>query len=903
MRISFINKAISVAVAGTLLATSAAPAAPRTGEARRDCLAPASEAKKNSFRDLITAIEVLEREKSDAKQEAAAAAGARKKQTISSMLVRAEELSRQGQDHEALLVLRTIRSRIQQDFPDRVSLYETVLSLIEELDKRLFIQNSSEQYRKEFENFAGRPLSDITYKEIIALLPPFHVLLMRDRNKKAIELIAADGYFDIDYRVDLFYDPMNDARGAQRYYRDKYSVVVGGDAVIILRDDNGDAVVFQMDASGHGAKAAAILDNVVPLIYKRWEEREGEFLNTQLIADIEKLFSGWIERYGYDGKFITMNAVSVRAADGYAKFYSLGADPGRLISPGGQVQGVITEGSPLGLTVGAESPVVQPVGKTLRPGSRIVLFSDGVSDARISGAVFYGVRKFKELINRYVAEFHTLPAGEAADKVIAMINDIEPMPPEEQRALRPYVMKRAEAVKGVHRSVTGKTRLPSSQFNEMIVLDMEQSANIRSEMDSWNRYVDERLDMFLAGYKGETGELYSDVIADFAAFAGLQTLRADSYAGNSLCLLDLIRRNKGMPLDELRQLIARSHADLSRKPVPPSEIAKDDLTLVSLMYVQPRLSTALSQILVEAPRVTIRKYGQQGSTVSGGEFAGLFEAIAGSAALTSPRSAGADLTVAVSDKLVYASAVRDGVLCLNRSLAAEADKEMQRFALLAEKHTKGELTEKEFAEFKAGPKYLVLIRFIIEAKCDAAMSRQPADYAAIVRRGVSVYQALSRKDQDQLLTLMRRWRGKDRELEGFHRLLGMIRLSGIDQAARREMDRFAMTMNAQGRAAELEALRSAWKRGEKVVPQVVLTMSGLSGADLVDAGIDQEVQRSLYELRAAAIKEAKQSPSEELDRLQKEVRRIFSGMVKRQKESVAEQERNNEFIKALAPVQ
>ena len=33
------------------------------------------------------------------------------------------------------------------------------------------------------------------------------------------------------------------------------------------------------DGLGHGAKAAAILDNVVPLIYKRWEEREGEFLN------------------------------------------------------------------------------------------------------------------------------------------------------------------------------------------------------------------------------------------------------------------------------------------------------------------------------------------------------------------------------------------------------------------------------------------------------------------------------------------------------------------------------------------------------------------------------------------------------------------------------------------------
>jgi phosphoserine phosphatase RsbU/P len=111
------------------------------------------------------------------------------------------------------------------------------------------------------------------------------------------------------------------------------------------------------------------------------------------------------------GKFITMLYVLVDPSTGRACCASGGHPPLRLVRPDGTVAAVVAQGMALGIDLEQAYPE-QEVG--LEPGSALVLYTDGIIEARRHGEL-YGEDRLDASLARHVA----LPAQQLAEQVVA----------------------------------------------------------------------------------------------------------------------------------------------------------------------------------------------------------------------------------------------------------------------------------------------------------------------------------------------------------------------------------------------------------------------------------------------------------------------------------------------------
>ncbi|MEJ7568278.1 MAG: SpoIIE family protein phosphatase [Gaiellaceae bacterium] len=187
-------------------------------------------------------------------------------------------------------------------------------------------------------------------------------------------------------------------------YESAARVDVGGDVYDYLVLPDGRLAVVLGDVTGHGVEATAdmAMAKYVFRSLARVHVDPGDFLaaaNEVVASEIAP------------GKFITMVELVLDAAAGTVTCASAGHPPPRLVLPDGSVQAIAARGLALGIDA---AQVYEPVSLDYPPGASVILYTDGVVEARRDGEQF-GTERLDALL----AEHRGLPAKELAAAALA----------------------------------------------------------------------------------------------------------------------------------------------------------------------------------------------------------------------------------------------------------------------------------------------------------------------------------------------------------------------------------------------------------------------------------------------------------------------------------------------------
>jgi serine phosphatase RsbU (regulator of sigma subunit) len=182
-------------------------------------------------------------------------------------------------------------------------------------------------------------------------------------------------------------------------YESSARVDVGGDIYDFLRLADGRLAVVLGDVTGHGVEATADMA-MAKFVFRslaREHPEPGDFLSAANDVVVDEIAPG---------KFITMTYLAVDPARAEVACANAGHPPPRLVLPDGTVRGLEAPGLVLGIDSGQEYPEVRAA---FPPGAALVLYTDGVVEARRGGEL-YGTERLDELLVRH----RELPPGEVA---------------------------------------------------------------------------------------------------------------------------------------------------------------------------------------------------------------------------------------------------------------------------------------------------------------------------------------------------------------------------------------------------------------------------------------------------------------------------------------------------------
>ncbi len=186
-------------------------------------------------------------------------------------------------------------------------------------------------------------------------------------------------------------------------YESSAHVEVGGDVYDFMELGDGRLAVALGDVTGHGIEAAA--DMAMAKFTFRSLAREhpepADFLqsaNEVIVGEIAP------------GKFITLVYLLIDGRKGEVSAAGAGHPPPRIIRADGSVTGLEARGLVLGIESNQE---YEEVRASLEPGSAVVLYTDGVIEARRDGELYGEAR-----LDRLLGERRDLPAGELAQCVL-----------------------------------------------------------------------------------------------------------------------------------------------------------------------------------------------------------------------------------------------------------------------------------------------------------------------------------------------------------------------------------------------------------------------------------------------------------------------------------------------------
>jgi serine phosphatase RsbU (regulator of sigma subunit) len=178
-------------------------------------------------------------------------------------------------------------------------------------------------------------------------------------------------------------------------YQSSARVDVGGDVYDYLTLEDGRLAVVLGDVTGHGVEATADMA-MAKFVFRslaREHPEPADFLAAANDVVVDEIATG---------KFITMTYVAVDGARGKVACASAGHPAPRLVLPDGTVRGLEATGIVLGID---EDQVYDEVSAELPPGAALVLYTDGVVEARRDGEL-YGFERLDALL----AKRHDLPA-------------------------------------------------------------------------------------------------------------------------------------------------------------------------------------------------------------------------------------------------------------------------------------------------------------------------------------------------------------------------------------------------------------------------------------------------------------------------------------------------------------
>ena len=186
-------------------------------------------------------------------------------------------------------------------------------------------------------------------------------------------------------------------------YESSARVDVGGDVYDFMELENGRLAVVLGDVTGHGIDATADMA-MAKFVFRSLAREHSAPAN--FLASANEVVVGEIA----PGKFITMAYVTLDPATGRVACACAGHPPPRLVQPDGAVGGIDARGLALGVEGGQTYDEVE---EALPHGSTVVLYTDGVVEARREGEL-YGLERLDALL----AERHDLPPDALARAVV-----------------------------------------------------------------------------------------------------------------------------------------------------------------------------------------------------------------------------------------------------------------------------------------------------------------------------------------------------------------------------------------------------------------------------------------------------------------------------------------------------
>ncbi|MDQ3162763.1 MAG: SpoIIE family protein phosphatase, partial [Actinomycetota bacterium] len=187
-------------------------------------------------------------------------------------------------------------------------------------------------------------------------------------------------------------------------YESSARVDVGGDVYDYLTLEDGRLAVVLGDVMGHGVEATAEMA-MAKFVFRSLAREHPE--PEAFLAAANDVVASEIE----PGKFITMVQLVIDAEKGEVACASAGHPAPRLVLPDGTVEAIAARG----LALGIEAPLTYERVTTDFPlGAAVVLYTDGVIEARGEGGEQFGLERFDELL----ATARELPAKEIAEATL-----------------------------------------------------------------------------------------------------------------------------------------------------------------------------------------------------------------------------------------------------------------------------------------------------------------------------------------------------------------------------------------------------------------------------------------------------------------------------------------------------
>jgi sigma-B regulation protein RsbU (phosphoserine phosphatase) len=186
-------------------------------------------------------------------------------------------------------------------------------------------------------------------------------------------------------------------------YESSAHVDVGGDVYDFMTLADGRLAVVLGDVTGHGTDAAADMA-MAKFVFRCLAREHPE--PADFLAFANDIVCGEIA----PGKFITMVYLTLDAGTGELRVASAGHPEPRIVDPDGAVRSVPARGLVLGI---AEDQEYEEVVETLPPGAAVVVYTDGLVEARRGGELYGGDR-----LDRTLAEHRGLDAEELAVAVM-----------------------------------------------------------------------------------------------------------------------------------------------------------------------------------------------------------------------------------------------------------------------------------------------------------------------------------------------------------------------------------------------------------------------------------------------------------------------------------------------------